>query len=285
VHGSELGDFLRARRDLIQPGDVGLPTHGLRRVPGLRREEVAILAGVSTDYYIKLEQGHSTGVSDAVLDAVARVLRLDATERAHVRRLARPRGPGPARPRQDADVRPSLQRLLDLLHDVPAVIVGSRFNQLAWNDLADALFDISAAEATGLVYTKQIFLDPQARITYPDWEAVAMETVGYLRLNAGRDPQDTALADLVAELSAESPPFRLMWSQQTVRDKTHGRKRIHHHLVGELDLRFETFRLPEDAGQALITYIAEPDSATQDRLRLLSSWAASMRQGRTEPPG
>ncbi|MFC9429520.1 helix-turn-helix transcriptional regulator [Streptomyces sp. NPDC056987] len=274
MSSSELSEFLRARRGRIQPADVGLPTYGRRRVPGLRREEVALLAGVSTDYYTKLEQGHGSGVSDSVLDAVADVLRLDPTERAHLRRLVRPAGPRRAR-RPAAPVRPGLLRLLDLMPDIPAVLVGPSFNPLAWNSLADALFDITDADRTGTGYAKQIFLDPAARLMYPEWESVATEVVGYLRFNAGRDPDDTTIGALVGELSIKSPEFRSLWSRQTVRDKTHGRKLIHHHAVGTLELDYEAFRLPEDNRQALMTYTPEAGSASEDRLRLLASWAAS----------
>ncbi|MFE0419838.1 helix-turn-helix transcriptional regulator [Streptomyces tendae] len=284
---NELGPFLRTRRGRMSPADVGLPSHGRRRVPGLRREEVAILAGVSTDYYTKLEQGHATGVSDAVLHAIADVLALDSTERAHLRRLAHPaaggRGPGPRRTL--APVREGLRRLLDMLTDVPAVIVGPSFNALAWNNLADALFDIEAAEESGLHYARQMFLDPAARTFYPQWEHVATEVVGYLRYNAGHDPDNQELNALIGELSVKSPEFRTLWGRQTVRDKTHGRKLIHHPSVGDLTLAFETFRLAEDTRQALITYTADAGSPSEERLRLLASWSAPSRERTGGSPG
>lgn len=273
---NDLGDFLRVRRDSIQPADVGLPTHGLRRVPGLRREEVAILAGVSTDYYVKLEQGRSAGASNSVLDAIANVLRLNTTERAHLRHLVRPvvttgfAGQKIVPPR----VRHSILRLVESIPDVPAVVIGATFNQLAWNGLADALFGIAAMEEAGTTSVHQIFLDPAARVMYPDWSTVATEVVGYLRFNAGRDPDDSALRMLVAELSVKSYEFHSMWKQQTVRDKTFGRKLVHHPVAGTLDLNFETFRLPDDGSHSLITYTADAGSPTAEQLRLLASWVA-----------
>jgi hypothetical protein len=162
-----------------------------------------------------------------------------------------------------------------MMSDIPAVVVGPSFNQLAWNSLADALFDITAADQAGTVYAKQIFLDPAARVTYPEWESVAAEVVGYLRFNAGLDPEDTAISALVGELSVKSTEFRSLWSRHTVRDKTHGRKLIHHPVVGTLELGYEAFRLSEDNRQALITYTPDAGSASEDRLKLLASWAAS----------
>ncbi|MET8556641.1 helix-turn-helix transcriptional regulator [Streptomyces sp. NPDC004959] len=275
--GNEFSAFLRARRDRIRPTEVGLPTAGRRRVPGLRREEVAILAGVSVDYYSKLEQGHVAGASAEILDAVADALRLDSTERAHLHRLARPVTPRRrtrTRASSSATARPGLRRLLDLMADVPAVIVGPSFNQLAWNNLADALFDLSALEWAGRTFPQHLFLDPAARALYQDWPDVASEAVDYIRFSAGLDPDDPEIRAVVGELSVKSPEFRTLWNRQTVRDKTFGRKRLQHGLVGPLELSFETFRLPGDSRRALITYTTEPGSPSEERLRLLASWRA-----------
>ncbi|GAB3573203.1 helix-turn-helix transcriptional regulator [Amycolatopsis endophytica] len=280
MSGNEFGAFLRARRDRLRPTEVDLPTAGRRRVPGLRREEVAILAGVSVDYYSKLEQGHVAGASAEILDAVADALRLDPTERAHLHRLARPVAPH-RRTRTSSSVtaRPGLRRLLDLMADVPAVIVGPSFSQLAWNHLADALFGLSALERAGRTFPQHLFLDPAARTLYPDWPDVATEAVDYIRFSAGLDPDDPEIRAVVGELSVKSPEFRTLWNRQTVRDKTFGRKRLQHGLVGPLELSFETFSLPGESRRALITYTTEPGSPSEERLRLLASWTAEQATG------
>ncbi|MGV9879045.1 helix-turn-helix transcriptional regulator [Streptomyces sp. NPDC003006] len=271
----DLGDFLRSRRARIQPADVGLASHGRRRVPGLRREEVAQLAGVSVDYYIRLEQGRGPSVSDAVLDAIARVLRLDETEHAYLRTVARPR----PRPRKDKSaaqkVRPGLRLLLDTIDRAPAFIVGRRMDVLAWNALGDALNGWSRLSPAERNVPRQVFLHAPARACYPEWEAVAAETVAYLRLDAARCPADTRLSALVGELSVKSEAFRRLWADHQVKEKTHGVKRIIHPLVGELALPYETLTLPGDPEQMLIVYMAEPASEAADRLALLGSWALS----------
>jgi transcriptional regulator with XRE-family HTH domain len=273
VRPDDLGQFLRAKRALISPDEAGVTTYGRRRVPGLRREEVAQLAGVSTDYYVKLEQGRSAGVSDAVLDAICMVLRLDEGERQYLRNLLRPApGRAAARTRQ---VRPGLRRLMESMPDVPAVIVGTAMNYLAWNDLGDALHDAAAAQQGGRTGAHQVFLDPSARDRYPGWAAAAQDMVGYLRFNAGRDPNDAAVAAVVGELAVKSKEFRTLWAQHAVRDKTHGRKRINHPAVGALDLSFEFLRLPDNDNQVLVTYTAEAGSPSEERLRLLASWSVT----------
>ncbi|MFG6502287.1 helix-turn-helix transcriptional regulator [Microbacterium sp. P05] len=272
---NELGDFLTNRRATILPADVGLPGQGRRRVPGLRREEVAILAGVSPDYYAKLEQGHGAGASPTVLDAISDVLGLNQTEREHLYHLAKPPPARNESPRLSrlSTVRSGLIQLLDAIPDVPAVLMGPAFEQLAWNKLADALFDIQSMEDAGLSAAQQIFLDPAARTFYPKWDAIASEVVGYLRFNAGRTPDAPALLATVGELSVKSPDFRAMWSRHTVREKTSGSKQIEHPLLGSLELSYETFRLPENERMALITYTAEPGSASAEKLKLLGSWS------------
>lgn len=279
--GRELGDFLRSRRARIQPEEVGLPGHGRRRVPGLRREEVAQLAGVSVDYYIRLEQGRGPSVSDAVLDAVGRVLRLDDTEQEYLRRVARPaagraaarRAPaGGAAPQQ---VRPGLRLLLDTVDRAPAFVLGRRMDVLAWNDLGDAVVGFSRMAPEDRNMPRQVFLDPRARELYLDWAAVAAETVAHLRLDAGQHPHDVQLTTLVGELSLRSEDFRRLWADHQVREKSYGVKRLHHPVVGELELPYETLAVPGEAGQLLVVYTAEPGSRTAERLQLLASWAAT----------
>ncbi len=268
----EIGDFLRARRARIQPTDVGLPAGGRRRVPGLRREELAQLAGVSVDYYTRLEQGRSPSVSDAILDAIARVLRLTDAESAHLRRLARPARAATRtrRPRAQA-VRPEVTRLLEMMRDVPAFILGRRMDVLALNPLGAAVTGFSADASPNAA--RHTFLDPSGRDFYPEWNSVAEETVAYLRLDAGRHPDDPALAALVGELSMRSPEFRTLWARQDVREKTGGRKLIRHPLVGDLDLRYETLALTGDDDQLLVTYTARAGSPTEEALRQLASWS------------
>ncbi|GAA2307282.1 helix-turn-helix transcriptional regulator [Streptomyces kunmingensis] len=231
-----IGDFLRSRRARIRPEEAGLPGHGRRRVPGLRREEVAQLAGVSVDYYIRLEQGRGTSVSDAVLDAVARVLRLDDTERSYLFTVARPaetRRKASGRP--DArQLRPGLRLLLDTIDRAPAFVLGRRMDVLAWNALGDALLGFSAMAPEDRNMPRQIFLTPEARELYPEWPAVAAETVAYLRLDAGAHPQDPQLEALVGELSSADADFRRLWADHQVKSKTYGTKRMLHPLVGEL---------------------------------------------------
>ncbi|GLZ35805.1 DNA-binding protein [Lentzea sp. NBRC 105346] len=271
-----IGEFLRARRARIQPEDVGLPAGARRRVPGLRREELAQLAGVSVDYYVRLEQGRSPAVSDAVLDAIANVLRLDETERHHLRNLIRPSKTR----RRTQKVRPGIQRMLEMMNDVPAFVLGRRMDVLAMNPLAKAIrgFDDRWTNAA-----RQMFLDPAAKDYYPDWPTVAAETVAFLRLDAGRHPDDPELASLVGELSMKSEVFRNLWAQHAVKEKTHGIKRINHPVVGELELHYETLALPGDPDQMLAVYTAEKGSPSAERLRLLGSWEAVIDESSPAP--
>ncbi|MCX0244227.1 helix-turn-helix transcriptional regulator [Streptomyces drozdowiczii] len=274
----ELGDFLRSRRARIRPEDVGLNSYGRRRVPGLRREEVAQLAGVSVDYYIRLEQGRGPSVSDAVLDAIARVLRLDETEHAYLRTVARPKARAvPARKTQDTSarlVRPGLRLLLDMFDRAPAFVLGRRMDVLAWNALGDALAGFSRMPAGERNMPRQAFLAPGARELYPDWPAVAAETVAYLRLDAGLHPDDKELAALVGELSLKSEDFRRLWADHQVKAKTYGVKRMAHPVVGALTLPYETLAVPGEPDLSLVVYTPEPGSETAERIALLASWAA-----------
>ncbi|MGW1184690.1 helix-turn-helix transcriptional regulator [Streptomyces drozdowiczii] len=272
----ELGDFLRSRRARISPEDVGLNSYGRRRVPGLRREEVAQLAGVSVDYYIRLEQGRGPSVSDAVLDAIARVLRLDETEHAHLRTVARPKARKASAP-SVRRVRPGLRLLLDLFDRAPAFVLGRRMDVLAWNALGDALNGFSRMPAGERNMPRQAFLAPGARELYPDWPAVAAETVAHLRLDAGLHPDDKELAALVGELSVKSEDFRRLWADHQVKAKTYGVKRMVHPVVGELTLPYETLAVPGEPELSLVVYTPEPGSGTAERVALLASWSADER--------
>ncbi|MBB5956069.1 PAS domain-containing protein [Saccharothrix tamanrassetensis] len=269
----DLGEFLRTRRARVRPDDVGLPGGGRRRVPGLRREELALLAGVSVDYYMRLEQGRTPAVSDAVLDAVARVLKLDETERTHLRNLVRPTTARKVAPQR---ARPGLRRLLDSMGAVPAFVMGRRAEVLAWNALAEALYGFADLEPEMRNSARYSFLHPEARTFYRDWPAIAADTVAVLRLDAGRYPDDARLAALVGELSVKDETFRKLWAQHAVLEKTHGTKLIHHPVVGDLDLDYEMMRLPGDPGLHLAVYTAKENSPTEERLRLLASWSASV---------
>ena len=277
---AELGEFLRSRRARLRPEDLGLRDYGTRRVPGLRREELARLAGVSVDHYVRLEQGRTLHFSEAVLDAVARALRLDPVERDHLHRLARP-WPADAETPAAQQVRPGLRRLLDSITDVPAYIVGRGTDVLAWNDLAAALLtDFGALPPAARNLARLVFLDEGIRHLYEDWQAKAADVAAYLRLDAGRHPGDPVGAALVEELLAASPEFRETWARHDLRDKTHGRYVYRHPVVGRIDLGFETLRLPDDPDQALVAHTVAAGSASETALRLLAGWDADARARR-----
>lgn len=271
---AELGEFLRSRRARLRPEELGLPEFGgRRRVPGLRREELALLAGVSVDHYVRLEQGRSLHFSTEVLDAVARALRLDAAERDHLHRLARP---DPATAPGAADRRPprsGIYRLLSSIHDVPAYLVDRNTTVLAWNPLAAALItDFGALPPERRNLARLNFLDEGVRRLYADWPARARDLVGFLRLDAGHRPADPSTAALIEELSAASAEFRQLWAEHQVKDKRHGRYLYRHPLVGELELAYETLRLPDDPGLALVVHAADEGSASHTALQLLATW-------------
>ncbi|MFJ4780265.1 helix-turn-helix domain-containing protein [Streptomyces sp. NPDC088762] len=275
-HGACLGEFLRTRRAQLRPEDVGLPDYGRRRrVPGLRREELAQLAGVSVAYYTRLEQGAGHNVSTEVLEAIARALRLTATEQAHLMHLARPVPRRRRQSRRPQQVRPELRALLDAMDGVPAYLVGRRQDVIGWNRLAAAVFgDFGALPPQERNLVRLVFLDPATAELFAEWECRACEMVSNLRMYAGRHPDDEQLSALVGELSVKNEEFRRLWAAHTVADKTHGVKKLRHPLVGALDLHFETLTLPGDAEQCLVTFHPEPGSPSQDALRLLSSWSS-----------
>jgi transcriptional regulator with XRE-family HTH domain len=269
---NRIGQFLRARRERVRPEDVGLPDFGRRRVPGLRREELATLAGVSADYYIRLEQGRERHPSEQVIDALGRALRLDDDAIAHLHELARPaprRRRASARPER---VRPELLRLMEAWTHSPAFVMGRRMDVLAANSIATALH---GGFIRGQNLVRLLFLDPAARETYPDWDEVARDTVAVLRASVGPDLDDPQLTDLIGELSLKSEKFRCLWARHDVREKTHGTKRYVHPLVGELELRYESFAVAGNPGQVLVVYHAEPGSPSERALALLSSVAAA----------
>ncbi|MEV6287863.1 helix-turn-helix domain-containing protein [Kribbella sp. NPDC051770] len=278
----ELSEFLRTRRARLQPGDLGLPSYGRRRrVPGLRREELAQVAGVSVAYYTRLEQGNARNVSVEVLDAISNALRLTEAEHSHLLHLAQPRRQRPTAPRRQR-VRPELQLMLDAIDGTPAYVWGRRTDVLAWNRTASALFGDWAARAPrDRNWARIVFLDPAARDLFADWPRKAADVVGQLRLDAGRHPGDPLLDELVGELSIRSEPFRELWAAHDVKRKTHDRMRISHPLVGELWVGYETFTLPDDQDQALSVYHAEPASKSAEALRILASWGEDAAEARS----
>ncbi|WP_212908161.1 helix-turn-helix domain-containing protein [Streptomyces sp. TS71-3] len=274
---AELREFLRSRRARIGPEEVGLaPQSGARRVPGLRREEVARLAGVSVDYYVRLERGRTTNASEAVLDAVARALRLNDTERTHLYALARPTR-RPSRPLPPQRVRPGLRRVMDSLTYTPAIVVGHRSDVLAANDAARALYtDFEALPVRERNLPRYLFLDESARELYVNWEAAARGAVASLHLYAGRHPHDPKLAELIGELSLRDADFRRWWADHDVQRRTYGTKDFHHPVVGDLTLDYEVLTPDGDPDQILGIYTAEPGSPSDHALRLLlSDWSAS----------
>jgi transcriptional regulator with XRE-family HTH domain len=267
----ELRDFLRSRRARLTPEAAGLAAHrGRRRVPGLRREEVAQLAGVSVDYYVRLERGRNPHASDAVLDAVARALRLDDAERGHLFALARPgRAQRLAPPPQR--VRPGLYRVLGCLGGIPALIAGRRLDVLAANAMARALYtDFDALPHRDRNMARYIFLDPAARTLYDDWPAAARSVVAILHVDAGRHPHDPQLAELISDLSLRDDDFRGWWTTHDVLNNTHGTRLYHHPVVGDLTLDFEIFSPAGDEDQLVTLHTAEPGSPSERGLHQLT---------------
>jgi transcriptional regulator with XRE-family HTH domain len=275
----EVKAFLNSRRAKITPAQAGLAHYSRnRRVPGLRRSEVADLAGVSVEYYSQLERGDLTGVSESVLDALGRALHLNEAEREHLLDLARAAGPArrvrrrpPAR-----QVRPNLARILHGMTEVPAFVENGRLDVLAANPLAQALYAPAfAAPARPVNLARFNFLDPRARTFWGNWERAADDTVAMLRTEAGRDPYNKSLTDLVGELSTRSDEFRVRWGAHDVQLHRTGLKHIRHPVVGELHLSYEVMQLPADPGLTLVAFSAEAGTPTDDALRLLASWAAT----------
>jgi transcriptional regulator with XRE-family HTH domain len=285
---SDIRDFLASRRARITPEQAGLlPGGGRRRVPGLRREEVAVLAGVSTDWYTRLEKGHIAGVSEDVLEAVARALQLDEAERLHLFNLARAARPSRAPQRRGkARIQPRVQWMLDSMTGSAAFVANGRLDIIATNTLGRALhspmFDDPARPAN---FARFQFLDPRARDYYQDWESAANITVALLRTEAGRDPYDKDLRELVGELSTVSEEFRTRWAAHNVRIHHAGAKQFRHPAVGNLELIYHTLDLPtpDHAKLALTIYTAEPGTPSEDALKLLASWAATNAAAAPDP--
>jgi transcriptional regulator with XRE-family HTH domain len=273
---SELRDFLASRRAKLTPQEVGVPTYGgRRRVPGLRREEVAHLAGVSVDYYTRLERGRTTGASPEVLDAVATALRLSPVERAHLLELvgfSRPSRVRKARTAARAQVRSSLQSALDAM-SVPALVNNERQDMIATNHLARAIYP-HATENAGVPFnhSRFQFLDPRARDFYVDYDLATRNNVALLRAAAGHHPFDEELIRLVGQLSTQSEAFRVLWASHDVIEYQHGLKRYRHPVVGDLSFDFESFQMPTDPGLTMLIYTAQPGSPTEEALRILESW-------------
>jgi transcriptional regulator with XRE-family HTH domain len=284
---SEIREFLASRRAKVTPQQAGLgaANTGHRRVPGLRREEVALLAGVSSEYYARLERGGLGGVSGSVLEAIARALQLDEAEREHLYELARTAGATLRTPRRRStseQIRSGIRAILDAITEAPAFVRNGRLDLLAINPLGRALYAQAFETAERPVnLARYNFLDPTARTFYPDWERSANNTVALLRTEAGRDPYNRNLSDLVGELSTRSDEFRTLWAMHNVRLHRTGVKHFNHPAVGTLDLLFEAMPLPADPGLTLTTYAAEAGTPSHDGLKLLATWAATL----TSTPG
>lgn len=271
----DLGAFLRSRRAALAPGDVGLPTWGVRRVPGLRREELAQLAGISINYYTRLEQGQSANASDSIIESLARALQLDDAERAHLHALARPAtSVRRSLPPEEVPGDGALQ-LLGAMGGVPTLLLGRRNDVLGWNRLGHALlaghlpFDAPTDAAARPNHLRMLFVDPHTRELHREWDAEAATAVASLRYTAAQHPQDPLLAELIGDLSINSPEFARLWAVQDVRLCSSGRRLLHHPEVGDLDLRYDVLHLPDTDGQRLLVHTAASGSASADALRLL----------------
>lgn len=286
---AEIREFLSSRRAKITPEQAGLPTYGgeRRRVPGLRREEAALLAGVSPQYYVRLERGDAIGVSPSVIDGIAHALMLDEAEHAHLLDLLRTAGASPrARQRRRPSsrrVRPTIQRLVDSMHAVPAVVLSGHLDVLAVNSLGRALFAPIYTNQEQLNNARIVFLDRRATTFFREWEKVANDTVALLRAEAGRDPYDRELSDLIGELSTRSEDFRVRWASHDVRIHNTGVKKLHHDVVGDVDLPFESLPIEAGSTTSLVAYLPEPDSPSHDAIALLASWAENQADAEARP--
>jgi transcriptional regulator with XRE-family HTH domain len=276
-HIVELGEFLRSCRGRLTPAEAGMPRTSRRRVPGLRREELAQLAGLSVDYYTRLEQGRSRSASPEILESLATALRLDDTEHAHLFDLAN------RRPTQHRETRPPRERVSPAAHQLlatldaaycPAFVLGRRTDVVAANPLSRALIaDFEAMPTRERNQARFVFLDPAALELYADWETVAADTAAMLRMDAGRHPEDPQLGELVGELAVRSEYFRECWAERRVHERTEGTKGYHHPVVGDLTVTYQALALPGDTDQILFIYTAEPGSPSETALRLLATWA------------
>jgi transcriptional regulator with XRE-family HTH domain len=275
----DMREFLMSRRSRVTPEEAGLPAYGARRrVTGLRREEVAMLAGISVEYYTRLERGNTSGVSEDVLEGISRALQLDEAERAHLFDLVRSANrvrPTRRQPGQER-VRPTVQRILDSMVGVPAYLRNGRLDILGANALGYALYTPVFSDLSRTAnMARFIFLSPGAADFFDDWEQIANDGVAILRAEAGRDPYDRRLSDLIGELSTRSNEFRVRWAAHNVKFHRTGTKTLHHPLVGHVTLAYEALELPGDSGQRILVYTAEPGSPSQEALNLLASWSAA----------
>ncbi len=286
----DLRDFLTSRRARLSPQEAGLPDYGgRRRVPGLRREEVALLAGMSTEYYVRLERGNAVGFSESVLEGVSRALALNETERSHLFDLVRAANvaaqPSARRPAQRrTQVRPSLQQTIDAMTSVPVFVQNARLDAVATNQLGHALFsEMFLSPRRPMNAARFVFLEARATEFYKDWDGSARQMVAVLRREAGRNPYDRALSDLVGELSTQSELFRKLWASHDVREHQTGLKSIRHPIVGDLDLTFETMDVVSERGLQMLIFTAPSGSKTHDALQLLASWAATVDETTVDP--
>jgi transcriptional regulator with XRE-family HTH domain len=287
---AQVREFLTSRRERISPAQAGLPAYGggNRRVKGLRREEVALLAGVSIDYYVRMERGNLTGASDSVLDGVANALQLDEAERAHLFDLASASQPASPRQRRTktSGVTAGIQQILDAMSDAPAWVRNARHDMLAANQLARALYaPVLADPRRPANNARFVYLDPAAREFFADWDRAADDIAAMLRSEAGSNPHDKQLIELIGELSTQSKEFRTRWAAHNVRFHRTGHKRIHHPVVGTLDLDFEAMEFPAHPGLTLLAYTAAAATPTADSLKMLASWAATAEQAGNLPAG
>ena len=287
---AQVREFLISRRERISPAQAGLPAYGgnNRRVKGLRREEVALLAGVSVDYYIRMERGHLTGASEAVLDGIASALKLDEAERAHLFDLARAAQPAPPRQRRSktSGITDGIQQILDAITDAPVWVRNARHDMLAANRLARALYaPVLADPRRPANNARFVYLDPTARRFFADWDRAADDIAAMLRSEAGSNPHDKQLIELIGELSTCSEEFRSRWAAHNVRFHRTGRKTIRHPVAGTLDLDFEAMEFPAHPGLTLLAYTAAAGTPTADSLKMLASWAATAEQSGDLPIG
>lgn len=284
-HVDDVREFLSGRRARVTPEQAGLPAYGgHRRVQGLRREEVAMLAGVSVDYYIRLERGNLAGASDSVLESLARALQLDDVEREYLYDLAR-QSPRPRSRYSPPKLRPVIQQVLDAITDAPAWVRNSRHDILATNQLARALHAAMLQHQPHPANSVRfVYLDPAARDFYREWERVAEDAAGFLRQEAAHAPYDRSMQELIGELSTQSELFRRNWAKHNVRTHRAGTKKLHHRLVGDLDLNFESADLASQPGLILVVYTAAPGSPSADGLKLLASLAATDSQRTVADP-
>jgi transcriptional regulator with XRE-family HTH domain len=274
-HAAELGEFLKARRAELTPREVDLPDTGaMRRVPGLRREEVAQLAAVSVDYYTRIEQGRLTA-SSAILRTLVRALRLDVDQEAYLYELAGKTAAARPRRGRTQQLRPPMRRLIDQLTETPAMVLGRRSDILAWNPMAAALYtDFGQIPASQRNYVRLLFLDPTMRNLHADWEEAARTSAAALRMEAAQDPDDPRLAALVGELSVQDPDFRGWWATHQVTTASYGTKHFRHPVVGDITLDCDTWECPDGHAQRLIVLTAEPGTPAHEKLRILASWNA-----------